>query len=114
MIDQLKTIGIEKGKPFSPDANTQKILNDAVREAARLGSMARNTRATSLPPFNELGQSLGAARYRRTSLEGLMQTQFANPDAYPVEGRGVGYSMGYFSSKHLGTGQFYLTDDKAR
>ena len=33
MIDQLKTIGIEKGKPFNPDANTQKILNDAAREA---------------------------------------------------------------------------------
>ena len=35
-------------------------------------------------------------------------TNFAKPDAYPVEGRGVGYSMAYFSAKHLGTGQFYL------
>jgi len=33
MIDQLKSIGIEKGKPFSPDRNTQTILNDAAREA---------------------------------------------------------------------------------
>jgi hypothetical protein len=24
MIDSLKSIGIEKGKPFNPDANTQK------------------------------------------------------------------------------------------
>ena len=40
-------------------------------------------------------------------LEGL-QTNFAEPNAYPVDGRGVGYSMGYFSAKHLGAGQFYL------
>ena len=33
MIDQLKTIGIEKGKPFNPDAGTQRILSDAAREA---------------------------------------------------------------------------------
>ena len=40
-------------------------------------------------------------------LEGL-QTNFAKSDTYPVDGRGVGYSMGFFSAKHLGTGQFYL------
>jgi hypothetical protein len=37
-----------------------------------------------------------------------MQTDFAKPDAYPVDGRGVTYSMAYFSAKHLGEGQFYL------
>jgi len=33
MIDQLKSVGIEKGKPFNPDAKTQKVLGDAAREA---------------------------------------------------------------------------------
>ena len=33
MIDQLRSIGIEKGAPFAPDARTRDILNDAVREA---------------------------------------------------------------------------------
>ncbi len=33
MIDQLKSIGIEKGKPFNPDPKTQDILRDAAREA---------------------------------------------------------------------------------
>ncbi len=33
MIDQLKSIGIEKSKPFDPDAKTQDILGAAVREA---------------------------------------------------------------------------------
>jgi hypothetical protein len=47
MIDQLRSIGIEKGKPF-------------------------------------------------------------NPDKYPVDSRGVAYTLGFFSAKHLGAGQFYL------
>jgi hypothetical protein len=33
MIDQLKSIGIEKGKTFSPDAATQDILKRGVAEA---------------------------------------------------------------------------------
>ena len=37
-----------------------------------------------------------------------MMTNFADPDAYAVDGRGVAYSMAYFSAKHLGTGQYYL------
>jgi hypothetical protein len=36
MIDQVKTIGIEKGKPFNPDQKTQEILNGAAREAQAL------------------------------------------------------------------------------
>ena len=31
MIDQLKTLGIEKGKPYAPSAETKKILNDAAQ-----------------------------------------------------------------------------------
>src|SRR4029077_6150735 len=33
MIDKLKSIGIEKGKPFRPDHTTQRILNTAAGEA---------------------------------------------------------------------------------
>jgi len=33
MIDMLKSIGIEKGKPFNPDPKTQDLLNAAAREA---------------------------------------------------------------------------------
>jgi hypothetical protein len=42
-------------------------------------------------------------------------TFFANPNSYPVDGRGITYSMAYFSAKHLGMGQFYLmtTRDKS-
>jgi hypothetical protein len=33
MIDTLKSIGIEKGKPFAPDAGTRALLNGAITEA---------------------------------------------------------------------------------
>src|SRR5262249_55021484 len=36
MIDQLKTIGIEKGRPFNPDKATLAILDGAAREAHAL------------------------------------------------------------------------------
>ena len=35
-------------------------------------------------------------------------TNFSNPDTYAVDGRGISYSMAYFSAKHLGDGQYYL------
>jgi hypothetical protein len=37
-------------------------------------------------------------------------TDFANPNAYPVDGRGVTYYYAFFSPKHLGEGQFYLME----
>ena len=43
MIDQLKSIGIEKGKPFSPDEATERILNAAAAGSACLaGSEIRD------------------------------------------------------------------------
>jgi hypothetical protein len=33
MIDALRTIGIEKGKPFDPDAKTRATLDASAREA---------------------------------------------------------------------------------
>ncbi len=103
MIDMLKSIGIEKGKPFNPDQNTQAILNDAIGEAhAWLDSRYETVFTTS---FNE-GQ-----QWVLPVLPGLpegIMTNFANPDSYPVEGRGVAYSMAFFSAKHLGAGQYYL------
>jgi len=37
-----------------------------------------------------------------------------NPDSYPVEGRGVTYTMAFFSTKHSGIGQYYLMTLKDR
>jgi hypothetical protein len=102
MIDPLKSIGIEKGKPFRPDAATQGLLNAAAGEAHAWLDMKYEAmfspyyegRRWALPLSPELVKGL--------------QTQFADPDSYPVDGRGVTYTMAFFSPKRSGAGQFYL------
>jgi hypothetical protein len=104
MIDPLRSIGIEKGKPFNPDSKTKAILNDAAREAqAWLADKYEN--AYFPPPFYEGGH--WTVPVPREIPEG-MPNFFANPDAYPVDSRGVAYGVGFFSAKHFGAGQFYL------
>jgi hypothetical protein len=102
MIDQLKTIGIEKGKPFSPDETTQSILKAAASEAHAWLDLKYET---SFPPYYEGRRWVFPIAPE--VIEGL-QTQFANPDSYPVDGRGVTYTMAFFSTKHSGIGQYYL------
>ena len=103
MINSLKTIGIEKGKPFNPDEKTKLILAEAVREAHEV--IAQKYEAAFVPPFFE-GTHWGLPIAQDT-MAGL-QTGFADPNAYGVDGRAVIYHMAYFSAKHFGAGQFYL------
>ena len=53
MIDLLRSIGIEKGKPFKPDATTQKTLNAAINEAH---SWLNTRYETVFPPYYGAGQ----------------------------------------------------------
>lgn len=103
MIDQLKSLGIEKGKPFNPDAKTQQILNDAAQEA-RAFLDATYERAYS-PSYFE--GSRWALPVWPEVVEG-QATCYAKSDIYPVDGRGATYSMAFIGIKHLGTGQYYL------
>jgi len=104
MIDQVRSIGIEKGKPFNPNPKTQEMLKDAVREAHAW--LVNKYEHSYFPPaFYE-----GSHWYVPVSpdvIEG-MSTFFANPDKYPVDSRGIAYTLGFFSAKHMGAGQFYL------
>jgi hypothetical protein len=109
MIDQLKSIGIKKGKPFKPDSKTQEILEDAAHEAHDWIDL-RYERVFS-PPYYEGTQ--WAVPILQEVMKGL-STSFANPDSYPVEGRGLTYSYAFFSPKHPGGGQFYLMAIKDR
>jgi hypothetical protein len=102
MIDQLKSIGIEKGKPFSPDETTQSLLNAAAGEAHAWLDLKYETM------FSPYYQGRRWAFPILPEVIGGLQTQFANPDSYPVDGRGVTYMMAFFSTKHSGVGQFYL------
>ena len=49
MIDILKTIGIEKGKPFKPDVKTKSILDRVAREAHAV--IALKYESGFIPPF---------------------------------------------------------------
>jgi hypothetical protein len=112
MIDQLKSIGIEKGKPFNPDAQTQHILNDAARQA-HAWIIARYDALFSSPYYERSRWAMPGSR----DLMDAMANFFTKPDYYPVDDRGVTYSYGYFGPKHLGGGSFYLmsiTDKEGR
>jgi hypothetical protein len=103
MIDILKSIGIEKRKPLNPDAKTQTMFDEAAAEAHAW----LDTRYETILSSGFYDGSQWALPAVREVLEG-QQTFFANPDSYPIDDRGVSYSMAFFSPKHLGTGSFYL------
>jgi hypothetical protein len=77
MIDQLKSIGIEKGKPFNPDAKTQDILNAAVREA-HAWLDAKYETVFSRPFFEGTGWTFPVSR----ELGETQPTFFAKPDVW--------------------------------
>jgi len=103
MIDSLKTIGIEKGKAFSPDAKTRAILDDAANEA-HAWLEAKYEKLFTPPYYSGTGWALPMTP---ELIKGL-QTEFGDPDSYPVDARGVIYTMAFFSPKRSGAGSFYL------
>ena len=103
MIDSLKTIGIEKGQPFEPDAETQAMLDEAAAEAHAW----LDCRYETLFSSGFYDGSQWALPSTMEVFEG-QQTFFAHPDSYPVDFRAVAYSMAFFCSKRIGTGSFYL------
>jgi len=103
MIDQLKSLGIEKGKPFKPDEKTKSILDNAAREAHDV--IALKYENGFVPPFFE-GTRWGLPLPPETR-DGL-GNMFADPNEYGLDGRAVMYHMAYFSPKVFGGGQFYL------
>jgi hypothetical protein len=106
MIDQLKTLGIEKGKPFSPPADTKQALIAGIREA-HMELAARYD--TGLPPFFEGTHWTFPAP---PELIQSIQNGYADPDHYPVDLRGLAYHYAYIGIKRLGAGQFYMISIK--
>ena len=102
MIGMLKSIGIEKGKTFNPDAKTQEILNSAAREARAFLEIRYDAMFT--PYFDISRWALPAMPdYLKASSDG-----FSDPSAYPVDSRGLAFTFAFFTPKHLGQGQSYL------
>src|SRR6185503_18999471 len=107
MIDPMRTLGIEKGKAFNPDAGAREIMNDAAQEARQWLDLQYE--ASLLPPLYEGGHwALPAA----PGLMDDMQSSFADPNRYPLDGRGTTYAMAFFCPKHSGVGSYYLMATK--
>ncbi|GEO17587.1 DUF1214 domain-containing protein [Microvirga aerophila] len=108
MIDQLKSVGIEQGKPFNPTAETRKLLEQAAQEAHAV--LDQGYEALFSPYYPDGQWALPLAH---DLTEGLSDN-FAKAGVYPIDTRSVFFSMAFSSVKHLGTGQFYLValDDR--
>jgi hypothetical protein len=106
MIDQLRSIGIEKGKPFAPDAKTKQAMKDGITDAHAW--MAAKYDAAP-PEFFE-----GTHWTFPTHPEMLKAASedFEGANDYPVDWRGITYHYAYIGIKRLGAGQFYLINIK--
>jgi hypothetical protein len=104
MIDQLKSLGIEKGKPFDPDQGTQAALNAAAVEAHVLLESRYDAVFNGTPYFDN-------SRWLVPALPDYIKgatTDYADPNDYPVDSRSLVFTFAFFSPKHLGQGQYYL------
>ncbi|MBP1221837.1 DUF1254 domain-containing protein [Flavobacterium sp. 1355] len=101
IIDPLRSIGIERGKTFSPDARTKEILTAAVNTAKEYldfnyESFAPFFKDTHwvFPATPEFGKSI--------------KENYKVADSYPTDNRGMLYTVIFFSAKHIGESQYYL------
>jgi hypothetical protein len=107
MIDQLRSLGIEKGKPFQPTDQLKTIFNSATQDA-HAWLAARYDQG--FPPF-----FTATSRWMYPTYPALVQAaqaSFNEPNAYPVDDRGVAYHYAYIGIKRLGVGQMYLISIK--
>jgi hypothetical protein len=106
MIDVLKSIGIEKGKPFNPDETTRGILNEAVHEAHALLEARYDA---GMPQYNP------PIRWTLPAMPDVIssyRTSYGDPNAYPVDARALGYTYAFVGIRNLGSAQFYLISIK--
>ena len=102
MIDQLRTLGVEKGKPFAPSEATRKVLDAAVNEAEAILEQRYDA---GFPPFYPNSRWMYPTWPEAIEGQG---TTYADRDKYAIDGRALLYTYGYISIKRPGTAQFYL------
>jgi hypothetical protein len=106
MIDQLKSLGIEKGKPYSPTVSMTKQLEAGVKEGHEWLESKYDT--GQIPFYPNSRWNFAAS----PELVKSAQAGYDEPEAYPVDLRGGAYSYAFVGLKRLGTGQFYLISIK--
>jgi hypothetical protein len=108
MIDQLATIGIAKGRTFDPDQKTVALLDQAAHEAHALLEQRYDAGFPAINPGIRWFPAAVAEMVKAAS------NGYADPNAYPIDLRGVSYTLGFTGIKRLGTAQFYLMANKDR
>ena len=106
MIDPLRSLGIEKGKPFNPDTKTRMALETGIREAQ---AWLEARYDAGFPPFYDGSRWMFPAN---PEMMEAAKVDFTDPDRYPVDARGLTYSYAYIGIKRIGAGQFYLISIK--
>jgi hypothetical protein len=102
MIDLLKSLGIEKGKPFSPSEPTKVLMTSAIKEA---GAWLEAKYDAGLTPF--FSPSSRWTFPAPPELIKATQEAYSDLNSYPIDLRGMAYTYAFISIKHLGAGQFY-------
>ena len=101
MIDILKSIGIEKGKPYAPSPELKQAQKAGVQLAQQyLGGLYD----AGFEPFYE------GTHWTLPALSDLVtaaQAGYSDPDTYPIDHRGLAYTYAFIGLKRLGAGQFY-------
>lgn len=102
-IDILKSIGIEKGKPFQPDAEQRKHLDAAAKKAHAW--LNHGFEAIFSPPWHPSARWAFLTSMKFTQ---AAQSGFADSNVYPTDDRGILYTYIFFAPKRFEGGQFYL------
>jgi hypothetical protein len=106
MMGMLPSLGIRKGQPFKPDAETAKALEQAVKVGYKMMQNYFTTPGKALVPFWPDNQWQGPNLSREQAEEGF---PFVTTDELLLDLRGGGlYFWATFLPKHLGKGSFYL------
>ncbi|GAA1958405.1 DUF1254 domain-containing protein [Nocardioides panacihumi] len=100
----LETVGIKRGRPFSPDEHDTKILESAIEETHDL---LRYSYENEVELWAEGSQWFFPVT--RDFAE-AQATGYGNDQVNPYTNRGVIYHMAFIGIKHVGTAQFYLVD----
>ena len=106
MMGMLPSLGIRKGQPFKPDAETAKTLEQAVKPGHQMMQNYFTTPGKALVPFwpDRQWQTLNLSRQQAE--EGF---PFVTADELLLDPRGGGvYFWATWLPKHLGKASFYL------
>lgn len=106
MMGMLASIGVERGKPFQPDAKTQKALDAALVDGRRIMQRFFETPNRALVPWWQ-GSQWGALSPALMRVANAFT--FETDDALWIDERAGGsFYWATFAPKKLGAGTFYL------